>query len=232
MTATKPIFRAIAVALLVFVSAAPALSAKPAKLEIAKIYIEYNASANDLGFHVFLDGEDWKNIAIVNPRGTAIFMVEGSGPYEELGMTELFFEGAEPSLDEVPLDQLLGRFPEGRYRFTGDTVDGNTIGGSAMLSHAVPAAPVVSSQVVGNTIIIRWNPVVGTPAGFPARPINVVGYQVLVDPFEVTLPASSTQVTLPPEFAATLSPGAYPFEVLAIEASGNQTITEGSFVVP
>jgi hypothetical protein len=48
----------------------------------------------------------------------------------------------------------------------------------------------------------------------------------------VTLPASARQVTLPAEFVDSLGAGAHPFEVLAIEASGNQTITEGSFDMP
>lgn len=220
---------AIAVVLLAL---APASAAWAVKLEIAKIYIEYNASGNDLGFHVLLDGEDWKEIAIVNPRGTPIFVVEGSGPYADLGMTELFFEGAEPSLDDVPLSRLLARFPEGRYRFTGTTVDDAPIGRRATLSHAIPAAPVVSSQVAGNNITIRWLPVVSTPSGFPVRPIDIIGYQVIVDPFQVTLPDSSTQVTLPVEFAASLGKGTHPFEVLAIDVSGNQTITEGTFTIP
>jgi hypothetical protein len=223
------LFSALAVAMLVL---GPITSAWAAKLAIARIYIEYNASANDLGFHVSLDGEDWKDLAIVNPDGTPIFIVEGSGPYAELGMTELFFEGAEPSLDDVPLGQLLGRFPEGRYRFTGATVDDAPIRSNATLSHAVPAAPVVSSQVAGNQITISWLPVMGTPSGFPTRPIDIAGYQVIVDPFQVTLPDSGTQVTLPPEFAASLGKGTHLFEVLAIDVSGNQTITEGSFVIP
>ena len=63
---------------------------------IAKIYWEYNASANDLGVHVSLDAEDWKRLRILKPNGHAIFEVEGRGAYRELGMTELFFEGAEP----------------------------------------------------------------------------------------------------------------------------------------
>jgi len=223
------LLQALAVAMLVLGPATPAWAAK---LSIARIYIEYNASANDLGFHVFLDGEDWKDIAIVNPSGTPIFMVEGSGPYAELGMTELFFEGAEPSLDDVPLNQLLGLFPEGRYRFTGNTVDDAPIGANATLSHAVPAAPTVSWQVVGNSITISWLPVVGTPSGFPARAIDIAGYQVIVDPFQVTLPDTATRVTLPPEFAASLGRGRHPFEVLAIDVSGNQTITEGVLVIP
>src|SRR5215510_10952245 len=98
-------------------------------LEISKILIEYNSTANDLGFHVSLDGEDWKSLKIVNPNGRTIFDVQGQGPYKVLGMTELFFEGAEPSLDEFPLDDLLALFPEGDYEFEGRTVDGTEIGG-------------------------------------------------------------------------------------------------------
>jgi hypothetical protein len=37
------------------------------------------------------------------------------------------------------------------------------------------------------------------------------------------------KVTVPPEFVASLPSGSNQFEVLAIEASGNQTITEGTF---
>ncbi len=39
--------------------------------------------------------------------------MKGEGPYEELGMTEFFFEDAEPALSDIPLDELLARFPEG-----------------------------------------------------------------------------------------------------------------------
>lgn len=217
---------------LVLLTLGPITAARAVQLDIARIYIEYNASGNDLGFHVFLDGENWKDMAIVNPDGEPVFVVEGSGPYADLGMTELFFEGAEPSLDDVPLEELLDQFPEGRYQFTGTTVDDDSIRRNARLSHAVPAAPVVSSLVTGDHITINWLPVVGTPPGFPDRPIHIAGYQVIVGTFQVTLPDSSTQLTLPAEFAASLDPGAHPFEVLAIDASGNQTITEGVFEVP
>lgn len=67
-------------------------------LKISRIYWEYNSSADDLGVHVSLDGEGWKELKIVNPNRRTIFEVEGKGPYEELGMTELFFESAEPAL--------------------------------------------------------------------------------------------------------------------------------------
>ncbi|MFO0983854.1 MAG: hypothetical protein U1E76_19360 [Planctomycetota bacterium] len=198
---------------------------------ISRIYIEYNATANDLGFHVSLDGEDWKKLKIVNPENRTIFDVQGKGPYKKLGMTELFFEGAEPSLDDFPLDDLLALFPEGDYRFSGKTVDGKNIVGTGQLSHAVPAGPGnVFASVDGKAVVIHWDPVTGPPRGFPRRRIHIVGYQIIVDPFQVTLPGSNTSVTLPPEFVASLAPGEHPFEVLAIDASGNQTITESSFV--
>jgi len=195
----------------------------------SRIYIEYNASANDLGFHVSLDGEDWSALKIINPAGVAVFEVATRGGYKELGLTELFFEGAEPSLDDVPLNELLARFPEGRYKFSGVTVTGGRLVSTGTLSHAIPAGPSVSAEVDGDLITIRWEPVVAPPPGFPNRRIEIVGYQVLVDPFAVTLPADSTQVTLPLEFAQSLRSGSHPFEVLAIDVSGNQTITEGTF---
>jgi len=73
--------------------------------------------------------------------------------------------------------------------------------------------------------------VTSPPPGFPNEPIQIVGYQVIVEPtFQLTLPATARSVTVSPEFVQTLGPGPHAFEVLAIEASGNQTLTEGSFV--
>jgi len=200
-----------------------------AGFKAARIYIEYNSSANDLGFHVFLDGENWKVLRIVNPAGTTIFEVSGRAGYADLGLTELFFEGAEPSLDEFPLQDLLALFPEGRYRLLGETVGGARLASTATLTHAVPEGPSVSAEVDDDTVTIRWNPVTEPPEGFPRRRVNIVGYQIIADAFQVTLPASSTEVTLPREFVESLPPGEHPFEVLAIEAGGNQTITEGFF---
>jgi hypothetical protein len=198
----------------------------------ARIFIEYNASANDLGFHVFLDAEHWEEVQIVHPNGSTIMTVEGEGGFGDLGLTELFFEGAEPNLDDVPLAVLLGLFPEGRYTFRGEQVDGVRLLSRPRLSHAIPAAPEVDAEVEDDTVTISWTTVSTPPPGFPNRPIDVVAYQVIVGSFQVTLPASDDDemsLTLPPEFVASLEPGEQLFEVLAIEKSGNQTITEGDF---
>ncbi|MEO6487261.1 MAG: hypothetical protein ABIO78_04860 [Thermoanaerobaculia bacterium] len=119
-----------------------------AEFSIARIYIEYNASGNDLGYHVSLDGEDWRSLKIVNPDRKTLFEVAGKGAYKELGMTELFFEGAEPSLADFPLKDLLALFPEGKYQFIGTTVDSERLARTATLSHAVPDGPLVSAATL------------------------------------------------------------------------------------
>lgn len=200
----------------------------------SRIYIEYNQSANDLGYHVSLDGEDWKRLKIVNPNGTKVFEVVGSAAYRQLGMTELFFEGAEPNLDEFPLDDLLALFPEGEYEFEGLTVDNQEIEGEGTLSHAVPNGPGNVNALLGanNSLVISWDAVTATPDGFPDRPISIVAYQLIVKPFQVTVPSNVTSVTVAPEFVGSLPSGEILFEVLAIDVSGNQSITESSFVKP
>ncbi len=111
------------------------------------------------------------------------------------------------------------------------TVDGTPLTNTATLSHTVPAGPEVSAKVAGRNVTISWETVTESAAILPGVDVEIVGYQVIVGSFEVTLPASSTQVTLPKEFVESLEPGEHDFEVLAIEEGGNQTITSGSFEI-
>ena len=206
------------------------------KFDEARIFIEFNETDNDLGFHVSLDGEDWETLKIVRPGGVTIFQIDATGGapdrgYAGLGLTELFFEGAEPTLDPGTLEDLLERFPEGEYTFMGVTVDGTPLTSTATLTHAVPAGPDVSAKVAGHNVTISWETVRESAAILPGVDVEIIGYQVIVGSFEVTLPSSSTQVKLPKEFVESLEPGEHDFEVLAIEEGGNQTITSGSFEI-
>jgi hypothetical protein len=231
---TLPVFVATGLASALGAAAPECRGAERVPLTVARIYFEYNASANDLGVHVLLDGEDWRKLRILDPKGRAIFDVVGRRGYKQLGMTELFFEGAEPSLTDVPLEYLLALFPEGAYEFRGRTVDGAKLEGTGTLSHAIPDGLSVSATVgPGDSVVISWDPVTRPPEGFPDLPIDIVSYQVLFgEEFRVVVPASTTKLTVSPEFVASLASGEQPFEVLAIEAGGNQTLTEGSFVKP
>ena len=199
---------------------------KEIPLDRARIIFEFNQTDNDLGVQVFLDGEAWKSLKITSPTGQVILEVSGRSSLGKIGLTELFFEGEEPSLDEVPLEEMLAHFPEGEYEFEGRTVDGEFLEGTAILSHKIPDGPAIVSPSPDTPTdpadtVIDWDPV-STPAG-----VNVVAYQVIVGSFQITLPASKTSVKVPPEL---LEPGTtYLYEILAIEEGGNQTITGSSF---
>jgi hypothetical protein len=227
-----PVFL-LAVAALVLGAAAPEAWAKP--FSAAKIIFEVNATDGDAGIQVFLDGEPWKVVKIFNPDNEQIFKVLGTGNLDMFGLTELFSESNEPPFEEVPLAEVLAMFPAGKYRFEGTTVEGASLKSMATLSHVIPCGPEIDSPGVLNLNMakIEWNEVTNeldpaTGECGESTDLDIVGYQVIVDTFQVTLPASATSVTVPPEF---LEPNTmYLFEVLAIEASGNQTITEGSFM--
>ncbi|MCI0545592.1 MAG: hypothetical protein L0Z49_14310 [Actinobacteria bacterium] len=85
---------------------------------------------------------------------------------------------------------------------------------------------------------VRWDNVTETVDG---EPVTITGYEVILtkehhdDPhgfskpvYDVHVPASLNSLSVPAEF---LEPGTvYEVEVLALEESGNQTITVGFFV--
>jgi len=148
-----------------------------------------------------------------------------------LGGSELFLEGDEPGLDELPLQDFFMKFPEGTYRFVGTSPDGERLESTASFSHKIPDGPTIVSPGTLDPAhaVIAWNPVT-TPAC-----IDIAGYEVVIEQdefhvFDVKVPGTTTSVTVPPEF---LQPATqYGFEVLAIDRSGNQTITATSFVTP
>jgi hypothetical protein len=200
--------------------------------------IEFNASGNDVGAQVLLDGEPWRWVNIKSPDGRKILDIQSSGSLRKQGLTELFFESSEPSLDEVPLATFLARFPAGEYEFEGITIEGEELEGTATFTHVIPAGPVIVSPQGGAPVdprnaVIEWKPVTKTMTG--SGGIVIVGYQVIVEELEsgrfhsIDLPASVTRVKIPREFFDPQN-SLYKFEVLAIEAGRNQTITEGSFV--
>jgi hypothetical protein len=201
-------------------------------LEAAKIIIEFNSTAEDVGVQAFLDGEPWKTMEITSPDGRKIYSVKGKGNVKKLGSTELFFESEEPALADLPLPDFLELFPEGTYEFRGKSAEGkDELVGSATFTHNIPDGPVIVSPQGGvvnpNNVVIDWNAVT-TPSG-----IQIVQYQVIVEggnpqrEFSIFLPAALTSVAVPSEF---FEPGtSYKFEILAIEVGGNQTITEGTF---
>lgn len=199
----------------------------------AKLFIEINDTDGDSGIQMKLDAEGWEFVDIVDPSGDQIFHVEGGGSVMQTGLTELFFESAEPGFDVLPLDEFLARFPEGTYRFEGETTEGDTLTGEATLTHNLPDAPVLVSPEQDSVqdptdTVVEWEAVPDPEES------TIVNYQVIVEQevptlrvLEAMLPATATTLTVPPEFLSADTE--YKFEVLAIEAGGNQTLSEASF---
>ena len=234
----------LAVTAVLLLGAQGARRHKPREVPFSKtrIKIEFKSSADDIGVQVLLDGEPWERVSGFGPNGRKILDVQGRRSLATQGFTELFFESSEPSLADVPLEEFLRRFPEGKYEFEGRTVAGDEIEGIAMLTHTIPAGPVILSPVGTedeppivdpDDLVIEWEPVVETFDG--SNDIDIIGYQVIVEQvaplrvFSIDLPAGTTRVQVPPEFFLQRDTR-HIFEVLAIEAGGNQTITEGAFV--
>lgn len=211
---------------------APADAAgKVVPLSQAEIFFELNASARDAGVQMLVDGEGWESITVTAPDGGEQLTIRADGSVGDIGVTELAFESAEPTLDDLPLDQLLAKFPEGEYTVDGTTVDGKRMAGTAELTHDIPPAAKVVTPGAGQRTarahtVIDWQPVT-------APGMAITSYQVIVereDPlrvFSVDVRPDVTKVTVPAEY---LEPGTdYKLEVIAVEQGHNQTITETEF---
>lgn len=177
-----------------------------------KVIIEINATDGDAGFHTLFDGEGWSEVVIEDPNGVELLHEAASGGLAVQGVTENFFESAEPlcEFDEeepdelvVPLAEFLPLFPEGEYTFTGETIGGEVISGTGELTYNIPAAPDISASdemefefSAENPVVLTWDHGVdlgekchdqslvddGTIAD-PAL-VEVVGWEVVVEPEE------------------------------------------------
>ena len=210
------------------------------KIADARLKFEINATDHDGGVQVFLDAEQWKRMSIFDPQGRRIFTTITDGIMGMQGGTELFMESAEPTFEELPLDQLLERWPAGRYEFRGVGLDGETLTGAARLTHDLPAGPVLVSPIEGdrrqdpNDTVVRWKRVP------PANGSPIIGYQVLVvrpDTGMKALPKVTLDVMMPPTADRLRVPRGflesgteYEWEVLAIEEGGNQTLSSSTFL--
>ena len=234
MSRSNPWMTVAVVLTLVVLATTSAASAK--RLDEAEIFIEINDTDGDAGIQVFLDGEGWDTMQMRGPNGVEFSLAAEHGVGMQ-GITEFFFESAEPSFEEQSLDELLALFPEGKYKFVGTTTDGRKLKGKARLTHRLPDAPVLVSPIEGEEIdaddaVFTWQAVADPPGS------EIVGYEVVVEcdePEFAKLTAlvgpDVTSLTVAPEVLGQEDAEECKWEVLAIEDSHNQTISEGEFAV-
>ena len=203
----------------------------PLRFADSSLFIEINATDGDAGLQADIDADAWRRVIVLDPRGRKMLDFRGVGRMAGWGLTGLSFESSEPGFDEVPFARFRSRFPAGKYRFRGRTIDGELIIGAARLTHVIPRAPRVTFPTADAVVpvadmTVRWEPVTA-PSG-----VTIIDYEVILDgdggeSASIELPPTATSLTLPGEL---LSPDSeYKIEVLARERSGNRTITEVPF---
>ena len=220
--------------------------------EESDIYFELNDTDGDLGIHALIDGDAWRTLVIENPDGRRELSVSLNGGMRRQGLTELFFESAEPSFDELGPARFLRRFPEGEYLVRATTMGGEEFEILDDVTHLIPAPPQgvrVNLRLlpencdaeplpsVDEPFTVRWDPVeMSHPRiGIRDEPIEVVKYQVVLENddeslvFTFDLPPDITEIEIPGGFAA--SGDVLKVEVLVKEESGNQTAMESCFEV-
>jgi hypothetical protein len=231
----------------------PPADAKPnqtTQIATAKLILEYNSTDGDLGVHGAFDDHGWRILCVFDPSGRLVLRVTPESQLRDLTMAGIFFESREPPLSEFGFGDLPSRFPEGRYTVRAESFDGKILVGSATFTHDVPAPPIIDAPMLAadpagakknpvplQDLAVRWQDVTQTVDG---GPVVITGYEVIVtkegaeDPngfsqpiYDVHVPPTVNSLRVPVEFleAGTV----YEVEVLALEASGNQTITVGFF---
>jgi len=214
------------------------------------LIVEYNATDQDIGVHGAFDDHGWKVLCVFDPNGRLVLKVTPESQLRDLTMAGIFFESREPPASEFSFADLEARFPEGEYAVRAESFDGQILVGSATFTHDVPAAPTIESPQLAadprdakkapvplQDLVVGWKDVTQPVSG---EPVNITGYEVIVTNegagdsngfsqpiYDVHVPPSLNGLRVPVEFLEANT--VYELEVLALEASGNQTITVGFF---
>ncbi len=117
----------------------------------AEIFFELNNTDGDLGIHALIDGEAWKQLKIYDSKERKLLKVGVVGRLRRQGLTEIFFESAEPRFesddpDETTLtpEEFFARFPPGEYEIEGKTLEGDELESETEVTHVMPAPPVTT----------------------------------------------------------------------------------------
>lgn len=219
----------------------------------ARLYFELNDTDGDLGLHSLVDAASWTTLSIEDLLGNELFLVEVDGVLAAQGMTEIFFESAEPNFEDLNPVDFFARFPAGLYEISGGEFNGSDFESIVTLSHVIPAAPANlmangeslnvtggceedAGPVVAAPYTINWDPVTYSHAilGAPGA-VDVERYQVVLEREEPTamrivldVNPDTTQVVLP---QGLINAGdELKLEVLTIAESFNQSASETCFV--
>lgn len=203
--------------------------------DVAEVFFELNDTDGDLGIHALIDGDAWKRLRIEDMNERRVLSIKVRGRLRRQGLTEIFFESAEPTFDELPPATFFSRFPEGTYEISGRTLEGDELKSETEITHRMPAPPnptVNGMQFathcddedndyepteVSGVVVIAWvavtmtHPSLGSPQGLPE--ITIVNYEVVVEAELETADGdefvSILSVILPPDVTAMTIPAEF-----------------------
>lgn len=173
--------------------------------DVAEVFFELNNTDGDLGIHALVDGDPWKRLTIEDAREKKLLSIFARGRARLQGLTELFFESAEPPFDELAPEDFFLRFPEGMYEVEGRTIEGEERESEVEVTHAMPAPPEplvngepepddpecdpdeagYNARAVTAPVTISWpavtetHPDIGDPQG--STDISIFNYEVVVE---------------------------------------------------
>jgi hypothetical protein len=220
-------FRAGA-ALLASLFAIPSISSAqsdaPKRFPVASIRFEQNATDGDVEvvFEIAGRSEGLTTLSVERPDG--VLVVDFASDDSTAGIRQFVFESPEPK----DIASIKTSYPEGTYKFEGQTASGTVLRGEATLSHNLPAttsfiSPKAESRGVSvNDLKITWAPVPG-----------MAGYIVEIESDEpemnltAKLPASEAGFSVP---TGLLRPGIeYQLGIGTVAGDGNISYVETHF---
>lgn len=217
----------------------------------AQLFFELNDTDGDLGIHSQIDGEPWVQLVIEDPGNRTLLDILATSRLRKQGMTEIFFESAEPSFDELDPGQFFRRFPSGRYEVRGFSQSFGNLRSEMFLSHVMPA-PAGGILIGGNaaaedcdadplpavpgnqTLTVAWDAVTTSHPDIGATgPVSIAEYEVVLEAGDMKLgahlPPGQTSLQVPASFLALSD--AWKIEILARATNHNRTAVETCFAV-
>jgi len=235
---------AIPVALGSLAAALAARQGPTQSFSVAELFFELNDTDGDLGIHASIDGGTWTSLDVEGP--TQLLRIVSRGNLRTQGLTQLAFESAEPTFDELDPADFFARFPEGMYDIEASAQDGGTFKSKVRLSHVMAAPPEATVSglptaedcdaadlpEVAGPVLVDWEPVeqshpeIGKPGS-----VKISRYQFFLEQGEtklsVDLPPTVTEFEIPTSL--TDLGGVFKFEIIARTSTGNNTAVENCF---
>ncbi len=190
-------------------------------LKEEQMFIEYTATSGEAALKVAAESEhQLRRVSVRGPGGESMLELYAE---DRRGVA---LQGLVLETYESSLSQLLRTFPEGEYGLRAKGVSGGSAFGSALLSHELPAVPIIlrpraGAAAVDPCLTVTW----AADSGAAAYRVGLE--QGDSDNIVVELPPERTSFTVPE--GVLRSNELTQLEVGTVGANGNITLVEFTF---